>query len=100
MTVETGVGTICPALVSVQYNTGTRLCCKEAGADGVCSSWCEPGAMDCVDQDNPESAVISQEASETIQNFCLSAAVALEQYAVSSLSAPNPRLSATNFDRV
>ena len=38
--------------------------------------------MDCVDQDNPESAIISQEVSETMQNVCLAAAVALEQYAV------------------
>jgi hypothetical protein len=82
MTLEYGTGTICPALVSAQYNPNTGLCCKAAGADGTCASWCHPGAMDCVDQDNPASAIISQEVSETMQNFCLAAAVALEQYAV------------------
>ena len=82
ITVDYGTGTICPAPLSVQYNAGSGLCCKAAGADGTCASWCQPGAMDCVDQDNPESTIISQEASETMQNFCLAAAVALEQYAV------------------
>ena len=82
ITLETGNGTICPALFSVQYNPRSGLCCKAAGADGTCASWCHPGAMDCVDPDDPESAIITQEVSETIQNFCLAGAVALEQYAV------------------
>ena len=70
-----GTGTICPNTRSVHYNAQSGLCCKESSPDGSCASWCQPGAVDCL----PESAIIPEDASETIRNVCLAAAMALEQ---------------------
>jgi hypothetical protein len=72
-----GTGTICPNTRSVQFNAQSGLCCKESSPDGSCASWCQPGAVDCL----PESAIIPEDASETIRNVCLAAAMALEQFA-------------------
>jgi hypothetical protein len=81
LTIEYGVGRICPATVSIQYDARTNLCCKSAAPDGSCASWCQPGAMDCIDQSDTQQVLISQDMSEEAQNYFLAAAVALKQYA-------------------
>ena len=81
LTVEYGQGRICPAPVSIQYDARTNLCCKSANPEGGCASWCQPGAMDCIDQSDTQQVLISQDMSEEVQNYFLAAAVALEQYA-------------------
>ena len=70
LTVEYGSGLICPAPVSVQYNTRTNLCYKTMGVGGTCTSWCQPGTMDCIDPTDREQVVITQVCKCSL-GFCL-----------------------------
>lgn len=82
VTVEYGVGMICPVQQAAQYDARSSMCCKTAdAASGQCTSYCRPGALDCIDPNDPGQVLITQDQSEQAQNFFFAGAIALEQYA-------------------
>ena len=77
-----GTGQICAADFAVQYDAGRGLCCGMAdAATGACTSWCQPGATDCIDPTDRNHVILTQADAELAQGYFQAAAVALEQYA-------------------
>jgi hypothetical protein len=61
-----------------RYNSRSNLCCKTMGDFGTCASWCQPGAMDCIDPTDRSQVVITQVRRQAYSLFAV----------VSSLSGP------------
>lgn len=81
MTVEYGVGQICPAPSTILYDARTKRCCRATNDRLGCTSWCNLGESDCIDATDTRQVIVPQSTSESVQSAFLAGAVALEQYA-------------------